>query len=83
LQTLVSSFQGANLGKGRYRGSSFVQDETAQSFLFRIMDFWNTEMWDNTSANAISNEVILTLLQCAERLYEVKGHEKASVDLTE
>jgi hypothetical protein len=24
------------------------------------MDFWNTTMWDDTSANAISHEVILT-----------------------
>jgi hypothetical protein len=39
LQTLVSAFQDANLGNSRYRGIPFVQDETAQSYLFRIIDF--------------------------------------------
>ncbi|KAH6667803.1 hypothetical protein B0J14DRAFT_704266 [Halenospora varia] len=72
LRTLVSAFQDANLGISRYRGIPFVQDETAESHLVRIMDFWNIEMWDDTSTNAISKEVILTLLQCAARLYESK-----------
>ena len=67
----------------RYRGIPSVQDETAQSYLFRIMDFWNTEMWDDTLTNAISKEVILTLLQCVARLYEDKIHAKAAVDLIE
>jgi hypothetical protein len=68
---------------GRYDGFPFVQDETAKSHLLRIMDFWNTKMWDDTSTNAICKEVILTLLQCAARLYEDKVHTKAAVDLIE
>jgi hypothetical protein len=61
LGTLVSAFRDENLGMSRYRGIPSVRDKTAQSHLFRIMDFWNTEMWDDTSTNAISKEVILTL----------------------
>jgi len=83
LQTLASAFRDANLGMSRYRGIPSVRDEMAQSHLFRIMDFWNTEMWDDTSTNAISKEVILTLLQCAARLYEDKIYIKAAVDLIE
>lgn len=83
LQTLVNAFQDANLGMSRSIGLSLIQDETAQSHLFRIMDFWNIEMWDDTSTNAISKEVILTLFQCAARLYENKIHAKAAVDLIE
>lgn len=83
LRTLVSAFRDADLGMSRYRGIPSVRDETAQSHLFRIMDFWNTEMWDDTSTNAISKEVILTLLQCAARLYEDKIHAKAAMDLIE
>jgi len=83
LGTLVSAFRDENLGMSRYRGLPSIRDETAQSHLFRIMDFWNTEMWDDTSTNAISKEVILTLLQCAARLYEDKIHVKAAVDLIE
>ncbi|KAH8674835.1 hypothetical protein BGZ60DRAFT_429804 [Tricladium varicosporioides] len=83
MRTLVSAFRDTNLGIHRYRGVPFVQDETAESYLVRIMDFWDTEMWDDTSTNAISKEVILTLFQCAARLYESKVHAKAAVDLIE
>ena len=79
LQTLMSAFQDANRGMSRYRSFPFVQDETAKSHLFRIIDFWNIEIWDDTSTNAISKEVILTLLQCAARLYEDKIHTKAAI----
>ena len=48
----------------------YIPDETAQSHLFRIIDFLNPEIWDDPSTNAISQEVILTLLQCAARLYD-------------
>jgi hypothetical protein len=40
-------------------------------------------MWDDTSINAISKEVILTLLQYTVRLYEDKIYIKAAVDLIE
>lgn len=63
--------------------SYLAPDETAQSHLFRIMEFWNIEIWDDISTNAISKEVILTLLQCAARLYEDKLHAKAAVNLIE
>lgn len=82
MRTLVSAFRDTNLGMSQYRDITSVRDETAQSRLFRIMDFWNTEMWDDTLTNAISKEVILTLLQCAARLYE-GTHAKAAVDLIE
>jgi hypothetical protein len=60
---------------------SFIQNETAQSHLFRIMDFWNIKMWDNISTNVISKKIILTLFQCAAKLYEDKIHVKEAVDL--
>ena len=40
----------------------YILDETAQSHLFQIIDFLNLEIWDDPSTNAISQEVILTLL---------------------
>ena len=48
----------------------YILNETAQSHLFRIIDFLNPEIWDDPSTNAISQKVILTLLQCAARLYD-------------
>ncbi|KAH7364003.1 hypothetical protein BKA65DRAFT_490174 [Rhexocercosporidium sp. MPI-PUGE-AT-0058] len=83
LHTLVSASRDVDLGMSRYDSFPFVQDETAKSHLLRIMDFWNTNRWDDTSTNAICKEVTLTLLQCAARLYEDKAHTKAAVDLIE
>jgi hypothetical protein len=81
MRTFVSAFQDAHLGTGHHEGIPFIQDETAQSHLFRIIDFLNLEIWDDPSASGISREVILTLLQCAARLYEGGAHTKEAVDL--
>jgi hypothetical protein len=43
----------------------------------------NQELWADTSANAISKEVILVLLQCVARLYEGGVHVKEAMDLIE
>ena len=80
---LVKAFQDAQLRTGHYGNIPYIPDETAQSHLFRIIDYMNSETWDDTSVNAISKEVILTLLQCAARLYEGGGHAKEAVDLIE
>jgi hypothetical protein len=45
------------------------------------MDFWNIKIWDNISTNVISKKIILTLFQCAAKLYEDKIHVKEAVDL--
>jgi hypothetical protein len=82
-RTLISAFQDAHLGTSHHRGIPFVQDETAQSHLFRVIDFLNPEIWDDQSTSAISREVILTLLQCAARLYEGGLHATEAVDLIE
>jgi hypothetical protein len=71
---LVRAFQNAHLETSRYRGIPYIPNETAQSHFFRIIDFMNPEIWDDTSTNAVSKEVILALLQCAARLYEGGVH---------
>jgi hypothetical protein len=81
MRTFVGTFQGAHLGTGHCSGIPFIENETAQSHLFRIIDFLNPQIWDEQSTNAISKEVILTLLQCAARLYEGGVHAKEAVDL--
>jgi hypothetical protein len=83
MRTFVSAFQDAHLGTSDHRGIPFVRDETAQSHLFRIIDFLNPEIWDDHFTSAISREVILTLLQCAARLYEGGVLTKEAVDLIE
>jgi hypothetical protein len=80
---LVRVFQDAHLRTSHYRGIHYIPNETAQSHFFRIIDFTNPEIWDDTSTNAISKEVILALLQCAARLYEGGVHAKEAVDLIE
>jgi hypothetical protein len=80
---LVRAFQGAHLKTSDYGGIPYIPNETAQSHFFRIIDFMNQELWADTSTKAISKEVILTLLQCAARLYEGGVHVKEAVDLVE
>ena len=80
---LVRAFQVVQLGASHYRGIPLIPNETAQSHLFRIIDFMNPEIWDDSSTNAVSKEVILTLLQYAARLYEGGVHAKEAVDLIE
>jgi hypothetical protein len=77
LQTLDT-----NLRTSRERGIPYVPDQTAQSHLFQIIDFLNPEIWDDSLTNLISQEVILTLLQCAARLYE-SGRATEAVNLIE
>ena len=83
VRTLVGAFLDTHLGTGHYSGIPFVRDETAQSHLFRIIDFLNPEIWNDPSTSAISKEVILTLLYCAARLYEGRVHIKEAVALIE
>jgi hypothetical protein len=80
---LVRAFQDAHLERSDYGGIPYIPNETAQSHFFRIIDFMNQELWADTSANAISKEVILALLQCAARLYEGGVHAKEAIDLIE
>jgi hypothetical protein len=80
---LVRAFQDAHLKTSDYGGIPYIPNETAQSYFFRIIDFMNQELWADTSTNAMSKEVILTLLQCAARLYEGGVHAKEAVDLIE
>ena len=83
VRTLISAFQDTHLGTSHHSGIPFVRDETAQSHLFRIIDFLNPEIWDDPSTSAMSKEVILTLLHCAARLYEGRVHIKEAVALIE
>ncbi|KAH7363988.1 hypothetical protein BKA65DRAFT_127022 [Rhexocercosporidium sp. MPI-PUGE-AT-0058] len=55
------------------------QDESTRSYLQRIIDAGNTKILEDTSTSDICKEVVLTLLQCAARLYEVS--KQAAVDL--
>ncbi|KAH6714008.1 hypothetical protein BKA61DRAFT_674617 [Leptodontidium sp. MPI-SDFR-AT-0119] len=55
------------------------QDESTGSYLQRIIDAGNTNILEDTSTGDICKEVILTLLQCAARLYEVS--KQGAVDL--
>ena len=80
---LVRAFQGAHLKTSDYGGIPYIPNETAHSHFFWIIDFMNQELWADTSTKAISKEVILTLLQCAARLYEGGVHVKEAVDLVE
>ena len=81
MHTLASAFQGGHLETDHCSGIPFIENETAQFHLFRIIDFLNPQIWDEPSTNAISKDVILTLLQCAARLYEGGVHAKEAVDL--
>ena len=59
VRTLISAFQDTHLGTSHHSGIPFVRDETAQSHLFRIIDFLNPEIWDDASTSAMSKEVML------------------------
>jgi hypothetical protein len=47
------------------------------------MDFWNTKIGDPVSTTVISKEIILTIFQCAARLYNDKIYAQKAVDLIE
>jgi hypothetical protein len=83
MERLTRGFQGAHLGTNQYKGIPFIPNETAQSYFFRMIDFLNPEIWDGASIYDISKEAILTLLQCAARLYEGGIYTKEAVDLIE
>ncbi|KAH8797654.1 hypothetical protein F5884DRAFT_759012 [Xylogone sp. PMI_703] len=68
METILAAFEGAHLKVGPYSGIPFIQHETAQSHLFRVIDYLNPEISREASTNAISKEVMLTLLRCASRL---------------
>src|SRR5258706_15832264 len=59
----------------------FIRNETAKSYFFRMIDFMNPEIWDDTPAAATSRDAILALLKCAGTLYKDGVHTKEAVDL--
>ncbi|PVH68024.1 hypothetical protein DL98DRAFT_241180 [Cadophora sp. DSE1049] len=59
----------------------FGEDESTGSYLQRIIDAGNANILEDTSTSDICKEVILTLLQCAARLYEGVGSKQGAVDL--
>ncbi|KAH8587332.1 hypothetical protein B0O99DRAFT_694603 [Bisporella sp. PMI_857] len=61
---------------------SVVQDETAYSRLFQIIDCWSVES-PYTSTNTMSQKLLLVLLQSAARLYESISCRKEATDLIE
>ncbi|KAH6704313.1 hypothetical protein BKA61DRAFT_680567 [Leptodontidium sp. MPI-SDFR-AT-0119] len=70
---IASADQDDNVGSG--------QDESTGSYLQRIIDAGNTNILKDTPTSDICKEVILTLLQCAARLYEGVVSKQGAVDL--
>lgn len=83
MQNLGKAFRDANLETAQHEIFPTVQNETSQFHLFRIMEFWNRQMAEDTPTNLICSQVVLTLLQCAARLYKDKLHAHAAMDLIE
>ena len=81
MRTLANAFQDAHLETGRCNGIPSNVNETARSSLFQIIDSLSPEIWENPSTSIISKEVILTLLQCAARLYEGGVLVQEAIDL--
>lgn len=59
----------------------FGEDESTGSYLQRIIDAGNTNILEDRSTRDICKEVILTLLQCAARLFESVVSKQGAVDL--
>jgi hypothetical protein len=66
-RTFTQLFRDAYLEKSHNRIIPFAENNTAQSDLYLIIDLTDS---NNTSPQDISKKLILTLLQCAARLYE-------------
>lgn len=75
-RTFTRIFQDAYFRKSHNNIVPFIQNNTAQSGLYRIIDLMDSEIGTDTSPQYISKEVILTLLQCAARLYKGKVYFK-------
>jgi hypothetical protein len=80
IRTFARIFQDAYLERSQNRTIPFVQNKTAQSDFYRIIDLMDSEIGNDTSPHDISKKLILTLLQCAARLYE--GDEDAKEEAT-
>ena len=77
----MHAFQHHPFSEAYHSSIPFVRNETAQSHLFRVLDFLHPELWDDPQPAAIAREVIITLLCCAARLYEDGVYIKEAVDL--
>jgi hypothetical protein len=76
IQTFAITFQDVYLQRSHNKSIPFVHNKTPQSHFYQIIDFMDLEVGDATSPRTISKELILTLLQCAARLYEGDIHAK-------
>ena len=76
IRTFAIIFQDTYLQRSHNKSIPFVYNKTPQSHFYRIIDFIDLEVGDATSPRAISKELVLTLLQCAARLYEGDVHAK-------
>jgi hypothetical protein len=81
VQTFARMFEDAYLQMSRKKSIPVVGHKTAQFYFYRIIDFMDSEKGGSTSTQAISKELILTLLQCSGRLYEREVHAKEATDL--
>ena len=81
IRTFARTFQDVYLERSRNTFTPFVEDKTAQSHLYRIIDLMDSEIGEAASPHALSKELILTLLQCAARLYEGDVHAREATDL--
>lgn len=59
----------------------FGDDESTGSYLQRIIDAGSNNILEHTSTSDICKEVILTLLQCAARLYDSVESKQVAIDL--
>jgi hypothetical protein len=81
IRIFARTFQDAYLKRSRNIIIPFVQNKTAQFHFYRIIDLMDSEIGDAPPPHVISKELILTLLQCAGRLYESEAHAKEATDL--
>ena len=81
IETLVEAFQDAHNTPTNYKGISLIPNETARSYLLRIITSMGIETFDESWTSAMSKEVGLTTLQCSAGIYADDVHGKGAVDL--
>ncbi|CZR65316.1 uncharacterized protein PAC_15216 [Phialocephala subalpina] len=58
-----------------------IAGESGHAHLFRVMDILNPDALDSVATNVVIKDVLMTVLQCAARMWEQSGDSEVAVRL--